>query len=367
MQEKNNKYERSEEIKRAADEHHAPSVHSQTDSTLVESVNMKQEIRTTNLETSQEDTEQQNRPNPLPPAVNWHFWPWCNYGCKFCFATFEDLPSSKKMSKEEALTIPKMLADAGVKKLTFVGGEPTLCPYLGELLEEAKRVGLTTCIVSNGTGLTNSFLDTWGQHVDWVGLSIDASNDDLHMKIGRGVKKDLAQSKSQHLEVSIEVWNRCVARGIKMKLNTVVCKQNKDDDMMALINTLRPDRWKVFQVLPVKGQNDANIEDMTISDEEYQSWVERHRRQNHLGIKMICEENDVMRGSYAMMDALGRFYSNTSGGHSYGPSVFKVGVDESWAQNDFIKERFVAREGEYDWSNSRRLPMATESGSEGCQ
>ncbi|MGB1898590.1 MAG: viperin family antiviral radical SAM protein, partial [Candidatus Poseidoniaceae archaeon] len=364
MQEKNNKYERNEEINRATDEQHAPSVRSQTDSTLVESVNMKQEIRTTNLETSQEDTEQQNRPNPLPPAVNWHFWPWCNYGCKFCFATFEDLPSSKKMSKEEALTIPKMLADAGVKKLTFVGGEPTLCPYLGELLEEAKRVDLTTCIVSNGTGLTESFLDEWGHHVDWVGLSIDASNDELHMKIGRGAKRDLTRSKSQHLEVSIEVWNRCVARGIKMKLNTVVCMQNKDDDMMALINTLRPDRWKVFQVLPVKGQNDANIEDMTITDEEYQSWVERHRRQNHLRIKMICEENDVMRGSYAMMDALGRFYSNTSGGHSYGPPVFEVGVDEAWAQNDFIKERFVAREGEYDWSNSRRLPMATESGSE---
>ena len=94
--------------------------------------------------------------------------------------------------------------------------------------------------------------------------------------------------------------------------------------------------------------------------------VERHRRQNHLGIKMICEENDVMRGSYAMMDALGRFYSNTSGGHSYGPSVFEVGVGEAWAQNDFIKERFVAREGEYDWSNTRRLPMAVEGVLEGC-
>ena len=137
--------------------------------------------------------------------------------------------------------------------------------------------------------------------------------------------------------------------------------------MMALINTLRPDRWKVVQVLPVKGQNDANIEDMTITDEEYQSWVERHRRQNHLGINMICEENDVMRGSYAMMDALGRFYSNTSGGHSYGPPVFEVGVGEAWAQNDFIKERFVAREGEYDWSNTRRLPMAVEGVLEGCQ
>ena len=71
----------------------------------------------------------------------------------------------------------------------------------------------------------------------------------------------------------------------------------QDDDMMELVNRLRPDRWKVFQVLPVKGQNDANIEDMTVSDEEYQEWIERHQTQNYLNIKMICGENKVMRGS----------------------------------------------------------------------
>lgn len=294
----------------------------------------------------------------LPPAVNWHFWPWCNYGCKFCFATFEDLPATKKLSREDALKIPKMLVDAGAEKLTFVGGEPTLCPYLGELLEEAKRVGLTTCIVSNGTGLTEAFLEQWGQHIDWVGLSIDASNDDLHMKIGRGKKSDLSRGLSQHLELSLEVWERCATRGIRMKLNTVVCKQNKDDDMMQLVNSLRPDRWKVFQVLPVKGQNDANIEDMTVSDEEYQEWIDRHQTQNYLNIKMICEDNKVMRGSYAMMDALGRFYSNTSGGHLYGPSVLNVGVEKAWKENDFRRDAFLAREGEYDWANGRRLPMA---------
>jgi len=304
--------------------------------------------------------------NTLPPAVNWHFWPWCNYGCNFCFATFEDLPSSKKMLKEDALTIPKMLADAGVQKLTFVGGEPTLCPYLGELLVESKRVGLTTCIVSNGTGLTEDFLDQWSRYIDWIGLSIDASNDEIHMKIGRGLKRDLSRSKSRHIEVSIAAWNRCVTHGIKMKLNTVVCKQNKDDDMMEMVETLRPDRWKVFQVLPVKGQNDAGIEDMAITNSEYRDWIERHKNKNVNGIKMICEENDVMRGSYAMLDALGRFYSNTSGGHTYGLSVFDVGVKEAWSQIDFIKERFVAREGEYEWANTRHLPMANASAKEGC-
>ena len=94
----------------------------------------------------------------LPAAVNWHFWPWCNYGCTFCFAQFDDLPKIDRLPKEIAILVPKQLAMAGAKKITFVGGEPTMCPYLPELLEASKDVGLTTCIVSNGTGLSESFL-----------------------------------------------------------------------------------------------------------------------------------------------------------------------------------------------------------------
>ena len=303
----------------------------------------------------------------LPPAVNWHFWPWCNYGCKFCFARFEDIPRADRLPKDIALTVPEMLVEAGADKLTFVGGEPTLCPFLGDLLLAAKDVGLTTCIVSNASGLTEEFLDEWGHLIDWIGLSIDASNDEIHALIGRGMRGDLARQRSHHLELAKSVWASCKARGIRMKLNTVVCKANLHDDMSTLAMELKPERWKIFEVLPVEGQNDGDVDDLLLAEGEFDLWVERHQWVGNEGIQFVPESNELMRGSYAMMDALGRFYSNTSGGHSYGPSVFKVGVDEAWAQNDFIKERFVAREGEYDWSNSRRLPMATESGSEGCQ
>ena len=83
--------------------------------------------------------------------------------------------------------MPRMLADAGATKITFVGGEPTLCPYLGELLEAAKIAGLTTCIVSNGTGLSEEFLETWHHCIDWIGLSIDASDDVLLAESGGGL------------------------------------------------------------------------------------------------------------------------------------------------------------------------------------
>lgn len=245
--------------------------------------------------------------------------------------------------------ILKMLADAGATKITFVGGEPTLCPYLGELLEAAKDVGLTTCIVSNGTGLTEKFLQNWHHYIDWIGISIDASNDQLHAQIGRGLKRDLRQQRSSHLEDSLIVWERCVRYGIRMKLNTVVNAMNVDDDMTDLVLKLRPDRWKIFQVLPVDGQNDGLVDPLLISEAEFDVWIDRHRDVVRSGIDLVPESNELMRGSYAMMDALGRFYSNINGEHEYTNPVMDVGVLEAWSENCFLEERFLKRGGIYDW------------------
>ena len=78
-------------------------------------------------------------------------------------------------------------------------GEPTLCPYLGDLLAASKDVGLTTCIVTNASGLTEEFLNEWAHLIDWIGLSIDASTDEIHAEIGRGMRGDLARQRSHHL------------------------------------------------------------------------------------------------------------------------------------------------------------------------
>ena len=301
-------------------------------------------------------TDQTIEPNAekitvIPPAVNWHFWPWCNYGCKFCFAQFEDIPRADRLQRHVALTVPQMLAEAGAKKITFVGGEPTLCPFLGDLLTVSKELGLTTCIVSNATGLTDRFLDEWGHVIDWIGLSIDASNDEIHAQIGRGMRSDLSRGKSNHLTLAKETWKRCQARGIRMKLNTVVCSHNLEDNMIELVEELMPERWKIFQVLEVEGQNDLEVDDLLITDDQFESWVRRHRQVVDVGIQFVPESNDLMRGSYAMLDALGRFYTNADGGHEYGPSIISVGVRAAWQENVFHEERFHERGGVYNWSN----------------
>ena len=116
-----------------------PSVHSQTDSTLVESVNMKQEKL--EQQTWRPHVKIPNNRTVQTPTAS------CGGGISGLGATMGASSALQplrifplqKMSKEEA-TIPKMLADAGVKKLTFVGGEPTLC-ILGRTLGRSQASG----------------------------------------------------------------------------------------------------------------------------------------------------------------------------------------------------------------------------------
>ena len=158
------------------------------------------------------------------------------------------------MTEEEGLVVLASIADAGVKKINFVGGEPMLHPHLKAWIIEAKRLGMTTSIVSNGTRMSRAWLEEMKPHLDWLGLSIDASNDALHAIMGRGRRGEIKQGTSRHLERCERVLADAKAIGYGIKLNTVVSSVNIDDDMSAFIRRVEPTRWKIFQALPIAGK-----------------------------------------------------------------------------------------------------------------
>ncbi len=127
------------------------------------------------------------------PSVNFHLWQPCNMRCGFCFAKFLDVKKSilpkGHLSKEEAFKTVALLCDYGFKKITFVGGEPTLCPWLFDLIKIAKQKGLTTMIVTNGTNLSDKFLSKNEEYLDWIGISVDSLKKETNKKIGRVLKR----------------------------------------------------------------------------------------------------------------------------------------------------------------------------------
>jgi len=270
-----------------------------------------------------------------PISVNWHFWPWCNMKCKFCFATFNDV--KKVLPKDTALTVPGMLKDVGTEKITFVGGEPMLCPYLGELLIEAKKQGLATKIVSNGTGFSRNFLNKYHEFIDIVSLSIDSSCNLKEEKLGRGW--------GSHVNKIIEISIRLKEFNIPLQINTTVTSLTWKENMIALIEKLKPFRWKIFQVLPINGQNDGMVDDLLITQKEFDFFKNTHKEIPYA----IFEDNTTMTGSYIMLDPIGRFYDNTTGKHIYSESIFKTGVINAFKQISWDKKKFLHRGGIYNW------------------
>lgn len=284
----------------------------------------------------------------IVPSVNFHLWKPCNFRCKFCFATFQDemsLYSEKShLSKDEMLQIIDEIVKQKITKITFVGGEPLLCKWLPDLIRYSKQKGLTTMIVTNGYLLTDEWLDRQEGNLDWVTLSIDTIDPERQIQIGRSNgKKIITAAEYKDKIKSIK------KRNIKFKLNTVVCSINVDEDFSDFVKEVSPERWKIFQVLPVEGQNDKHINDFIISDKDFQNYVERHKLLQSSGIQVVTEDNDQMRGSYLMIDPQGRLYDNVNGKHSYSESILKIGFTEASNQVEIDKEKFFERGGSYKW------------------
>lgn len=271
--------------------------------------------------------------NPALAAVNFHLFKPCNYRCRFCFATFRDIKG--RLGDADAFELLAELRAAGADKLNFAGGEPTLHPQIGPLVRRARELGFTTSIITNGEKL-GALLDDHAADLDWVGLSVDSGIESVQRDLGRG--------KGGHVARSIELSQRLHSLSIAVKLNTVVTSLNWDEDMHDLVRQLRPRRWKVFQVLPIKGQNDGSVEPLLIDSEKFEHFVERHR-----DLDPVAESNEAMTASYVMIDPLGRFFDNQDGRLQYSPPILEVGVELALSQIRFDRSRFVERGGLYQW------------------
>ena len=282
------------------------------------------------------------------PSVNYHLWKPCNMSCGFCFATFQDiqpdiLPEGH-LGREDCLSVVESLARAGFQKINFAGGEPTLCRWLPELITQAKELGITTSVVTNGSRITPEWLESVNGSLDWAALSIDSLDRDTLLRMGRTTRSG-PMSEQDYLRVigTLKEFS------VRLKINTVVTRHNLDESLADFIIETRPERWKLLQVLPVKGQNDPIVDVHLVSGNEFERYVQTNRRVEVHNIRVVPESNDLMTGSYVMVDPAGRFFDNVAGSHTYSRPILDVGVEEALKGVSADAAKFRERNGLYDW------------------
>lgn len=284
------------------------------------------------------------------PSVNFHLWEPCNMRCKFCFATFQDVKQDMELPKghlpkEQCLLIVDRLAQAGFEKINFAGGEPTLCSWLPDLIRRSKEHGMVTSIVTNGSRITGQWLDGLNRSLDWVALSIDTVDPEKLKQLGRALRGIDSITEEEYLRIASDIKRY----GIRLKINTVVTSETWQEDFTGFIKLAKPERWKMLQALPVKGQNDAYIADFEITTEQFEAYVQRNRIVENDGIAIVPEDNDMMTESYVMIDPAGRFFDNVQGTYNYSKPILEVGVERALEDVSIDSKQFHKRGGRYDW------------------
>lgn len=269
-------------------------------------------------------------------TASFHIVKPCNMRCKFCYATFDDMNVMRQLRYYDACDIIEKLDIAGVKKITFDGGEPLIYKHIEAVIRYSKEIGMTTSIITNGSLLSDDLLRRFQGELDWIGVSIDSLREETNKQIGRiGMK-----------EVDYRVLlTKIKDMGFKLKINTVVNSFNFYSDFNNFIDEFKPERWKVFQALRVKGQNDKQFDEIRVYDEEFEYFVNQHKHQECI----VVENNEAMTGSYLRIDPLGRLYENSSGKYTYSRPLQDSDVETCLGEINLNREMFIKRGGIYQW------------------
>jgi radical S-adenosyl methionine domain-containing protein 2 len=255
--------------------------------------------------------------------------------CSFCFARFKDV---KSLSKADSLSIVNKIADYGFRKISFVGGEPTLVPWLSDLLANSKKCGLITSVVTNGWNIDNDWLGKHAECLDWLGFSIDSLDPEINNRLGRTVNG----FKPPDLSFYLEVLKAVREHEINIKINTVVTQLNKNERFHKLIQQIKPEKWKIFQVLIIENEN-PSARSLIVSREEFDEFLFAHANLEPVN-KIYPEYCEDMVGSYLIIDPAGRFVDNSSRVYRLSESILEIGIEQALKQVNVSSEKFLTRQ-----------------------
>jgi radical S-adenosyl methionine domain-containing protein 2 len=206
----------------------------------------------------------------------------------------------------KARSILEKLKSLGMEKVNFVGGEPMLYPLINDMIKMAKEMGFIVSITTNGSLLNEKSIKCMAPYVDWIGISIDSINEGIEKELGRGF--------GNHIKHAVAASDIIHELGIRLKINSTVTKLSYMEDMRSLISRLNPDRWKAFQVLHIRGQNDEYFPRLSITGDEFEQFISKN--QDIVlkgGAQPLFERCDDMIDSYFMISPSGNVILNTDG------------------------------------------------------
>ncbi len=230
----------------------------------------------------------------------------CNMDCKFCFANWRE--NRKQLPLEKVLEIIDKLKEYGVEAINLTGGDPLLRKDITKICKHCKELDIMPIISTTGIELLKD--KEVLNYIDSINLPLDSFEQEIHNKMRP------CSIKNHHgLVLELIEYIRKNYPNIKIKINTMVSKLNKDE----VINIGKLIEGKVYSWKLGKFFSSGygkNFEDMfEISVEDFEKVVknckEKYEKINIVDQEFIPEEDEIYN---IFIDCYGRVNVHTDAG-----------------------------------------------------
>jgi radical SAM protein with 4Fe4S-binding SPASM domain len=144
----------------------------------------------------------------------------CQNECGHCYN--EEKREVPELSKEVWLDIIDRLWDLGIPHVVFTGGEPTMVPFLPDLIRRSESHGQITGLITNGRNLAEvGYLMSLVQAgLDHVQVTVLSHKESVH--------DQLAGSEGAWAE-TVDGLKRALGQNLYVSTNTTIMSENLDD------------------------------------------------------------------------------------------------------------------------------------------
>ncbi|MDX1501038.1 MAG: radical SAM protein [Thermoanaerobaculia bacterium] len=139
----------------------------------------------------------------------------CNLTCAHCYAgSAPSLPVIERMQFRDWCRVMDQARAVGCRSLQFIGGEPTIHPHLGRMIEHARRAGFEECEVYTNAVLLREDLLRLLRRLD-VGVAVSFYSPDPEVHDG-------ITGHPGSFERTVEGIRRLVSRKIRLRATVIL-------------------------------------------------------------------------------------------------------------------------------------------------
>ena len=239
-----------------------------------------------------------------PFRINWLVSDACNLDCIYCCANNKMNPA--KLDRELLKETAKHMLTLSPLTVGLTGGEPTLCPEIGSIIDILD--GKCAIVIdTNGTTYNlEKYIEKIKNSNTTVRITIDSMDNDISNKV-----RPYDENQINIIKRNIELLKQ---NNVRVSVHTVVTKINYDS-IIEIGRYLRKYKIEKWQLYPVNYSEKCKdfFDKIKVSDEELEKLEDELNKElkNEILIRVYRNQADFRANGVIFANSIGEFYTDT--------------------------------------------------------